>query len=214
MSLGSKSVPLPEYEKPAEGQYFAIIKGVVDLGTHSQSAWQGKIKEDSRQLNIEFELHDPVNPENLTKDGKPFPLTIFSLNMCFAPKATLTKLFKAAIGSIEFDRKDKAGEEVKLRDLIGNTISVSIVHNTSATNGKVYANIDKDSMSSLSHGSVPPVAVYETTFFSLDPEEYEPKVLSELHKISYGKIVGSPEFAKLGKSAPALNIPVEADSKY
>jgi hypothetical protein len=182
-----------QFENPPCGSHVARCIGVIDLGTQQHKGFQGQPDWASRDVRIIFELPltrmtGVYNPE---LKGKPFGCAM-TLKQSLHQSSKLRKMLRGWRG------KDFTKEEIAAFDLshiLGRACMLSLVENGD------YVNIDTISALPLDQKTGKPTLVPKqinpTTFFSLDPQEFDVKAFSGLSEKAQAKIKASPEYAAL-----------------
>ncbi len=188
------------YENAPAGQYIATVIKILDKGTQ-EVTYKGVSKK-VRQLLLSYELHDLDNPDNLTSEGKPFSVSS-TVSLMFAPRATLTKIVKAAIGFKKFKEMDETKEEVELKILLlGKSVILNVIHKKSKDGETTYSNIDNTSIAALVGGVKAPETVNDLVFLSLEVDEFDPEILEGLSDKLQEIIKSSPEFIACVSNGP------------
>lgn len=176
-----------KFENAPTGSHLARCIGLVDLGTQQHKGFQGQPDWASRDVRITFELPTTkmtgvYHPES---KGKPFGASL-TVKQSLHQSAKLRKLLKGWRGR-DFTKEELAAFDLK--DILGKPCFLSLVENGD------YVNID--SISALPKGTMVPKQINPTTYFSLDPQEFDEKALGNLHEKTQEKIKSSPEYFAL-----------------
>lgn len=181
-----------QFENPPVGSHIARCIGLIDLGTQQHKGFQGQPDWASRDVRISFELPNTkmtgcYNPE---RKGVPFGVSL-TVKQSLHPSAKLRKLLKGWRGR-EFTKEEIAAFDLKT--ILGKPCMVSLVENGD------YVNID--SIAAIPSGTKLPKQINPTTYFSLDPEEFDAKAFSQLSEKTQAKVKSSPEYQALFQEQP------------
>lgn len=174
-------------EKAPAGSHIARCVGIVDLGTQPHVNKHTGEKWAQRDVRITFELPNELMQGIYKADlkGKPFGATV-TVKQSLHPSAKLTKLLTGWKGAA---MDDTAKQNFNPKSLLGKTCRLNLVE------AGDFVNIE--SISRLGKGDVCPAQINPTVFFSLDENEFDPKVLESLPESSRNKIKASPEYLNL-----------------
>lgn len=174
------------YTPAPAGTHSARCIQVVDLGTQ-KSEYKGKVTQ-ARKVRFVFELVDEKHVFDETKGEQPFVVgKEFTLSV--GDKSALKPVIEAWRGKKLTEQEKEQG--VDLAIFLGKPALVSIVHEKSKTNDKIYANIS--GISSVLKGmQVAKSSNPELLFFIGDEKQFE--VFEQLPEFVKEKIKASPEF--------------------
>lgn len=168
------------FELTPDGTFVARCYRFIDLGSHDQS-YQGESKGLKRLIMIGFEL-----PTELMADGRPFSIhKRYTWSM--HEKATLRKDLEAWRGA-KFNDNDFGPGGFDVRNLLGKTSTISIVHSVNGEN--TYANIA--SIGKAMKGVEVPDAINAPVYFSL--EAFDAQVFDTLSDKLKDFIRETPEY--------------------
>lgn len=191
MSLVVKGGNSADFEPAPAGMQLARCFRVVDLGTQ-ETTYKGEVKH-SHAILIGWEL-----PNAPMTDGRPFVVSR-RFTASLGQKATLRAVLESWRG-----RKFTAAEldGFDLKNIIGKTCLINIIHSPSKDGSKMYANVD--TVNPVVQGMPIPNAINEQVFFSLS--DYDHAVFEKLGNNLQETVRKSPEYQALGagvKAAPA-----------
>ncbi len=178
-------------ENPEPGSYIARCVSIVDLGTH-QHAFGSEVWS-SRDVRIGFELptEKMKGTYNEKLKGLPF-VTSITLKQSLHPSSKMRKMLKSWRG------RDFTKEEVATFDpkkMLGVPCRVTLVESSDGQ----YVNID--SLAPLSKNEKCLKQINPSTFFSLEPGEFNADALKKLGEKTREKIMASPEYKALTSGA-------------
>lgn len=188
MSLIVKAGNSADFEPAPAGMQLARCFRVVDLGTQ-ESTYKGETKH-SHVILVGWEL-----PNSPMTDGRPFTVSR-RFTASLGQKATLRAVLESWRG-----RKFTAAEldGFDLKNILGKTCLLNIIHSPSKDGTKTYANVD--TVNPVVQGMPIPPAINEPVFFSLG--DFDAAVYEKLGKGLQEVVQKSPEFQSLGKVATA-----------
>lgn len=170
------------FELTPDGTFVARCYRFIDLGSHDQT-FQGDSKGLKRLIMIGFEL-----PTELMQDGRPFSIhKRYTWSM--HEKANLRKDLEAWRG-LKFVEADFGPGGFDVRNLLGKTCTISIIHSTTSEN--TYANIA--SIGKAMKGVEIPEAINAPVYFSLEPQSFDAAVFETLSDKLKEFIRGTPEY--------------------
>lgn len=170
------------FEITPDGTFVGRCYRFIDLGSHDQT-YQGESKGLKRLIMIGFEL-----PTELMADGRPFSIhKRYTWSM--HEKATLRKDLEAWRG-VKFTDADFGPGGFDIRNLLGKTCTLSIVHSQNGEN--TYANVA--SIGKAMKGLEIPEAINPPVYFSLEPQNFEPEVFESLSDKLKEFIRATPEY--------------------
>lgn len=176
-----------EFENAPPGMHVARCISLIDLGTQT-TTWQTDVKH-QRKVRLVFEL-----PETKMNDGRPFTISR-RYTLSLSKKSALRRDLVGWRGR-EFSKEEEAGFELK--NVLGAPAFLNCVQDGE------YVNVS--TISPLPKKTKAPKQVNPSTYFSLDPGEFDPKVYAALGESTKEIIAKSPEFQALtsgGGSAQA-----------
>lgn len=188
-----------EFEKIPAGSHLARCYMIADLGTQEKT-YKGDLKL-RREIIFVFET-----PGKLMENGKPFSISE-TFTASINPKAALRGFLESWKGSA-FAPQEEAGFDPAY--FLSRPAYISVVHDTSTTTGKTYANIA--AIMQLPDGVNAPPIVNGPAYFMLD--EYTDESFNSLPEWIQKKIKNSPEYQAIaeGKHAPdASEVPFVDD---
>jgi hypothetical protein len=181
------------FERCPEGTHLAVCYEVIDLGTQ-QIEYQG-VNKLQRKIWIGWEL-----PNETMSDGRPFVVgkryTLSSFE-----RATLRKHLEAWRGKRFTEEELGPNGSFDIRNVIGAGCFLSVIH--SEYEGNTYSNVE--AVSALPKGTQSPPLVNQRIYLSLEPEDFDERVLDSLSERMQELIKASPEYYELknGTAKPA-----------
>src|SRR3990167_7708375 len=173
-----------DFEQPEAGSYAAMCYKIVDVGTQT-SEYQAK-PVIHRQIVIGWELDEKMS------DGRPFAVARFytaSLN----EKANLRIHLESWRGR-QFTEEELEGFDIK--NLIGKTCLLSLIKNEKGR-------IKIQGISKIPKGMKEPVQVNPSFYFSLEPDEFNASVYTEVSEGLKKMIIQAPEYRVVSGITPA-----------
>lgn len=167
-----------DYENAPAGMHVARCVGLIDLGTQTVT-WQNDVKH-QRKVRLVFEL-----PEAKMTDGRPFSISR-RYTLSLSKKSALRRDLVSWRGR-EFTKEEEAGFELK--NVLGAPAFLNVIEEGE------YANIS--TISPIPRKTKAPKQINPSTYFSLDPGEFDPKLYAALGEGTKEIIAKSPEFQAL-----------------
>lgn len=167
-----------EFQNPPAGMHIARCISLIDLGTQT-TQWQNETKH-ARKVRVTFEL-----PEAQMDDGRPFT-TSRRYTLSLSKKSALRRDLVSWRGR-EFTKEEEAGFELK--NVIGAPAMLNLVEDGEYVNVSTIAPVPKKLKA--------PKQVNPSLYFSLDPGEFDAKVLATLSDGTRETITKSPEYQAL-----------------
>lgn len=179
----------------------AYLFGIVDLGTQERKPYMGVPKEPCRHIMLFFEF---VDERRSFKDGAdPEPMIKSQKYAYFTDeKSSLAKLCKAWLS--------KSVQDVAFGSLAGTPAQITIAHQKSDTDGKVYDNMT--AISELSPKLVPLMTPQfnENMYFSITQDGFDSEKFGKLYPWVQKVIKESAEYeAYTDKIEPAEDTPFD-----
>lgn len=170
------------------GVFAARCISIIDIGTQPGGTFQGKPKPPQHKLDISF-----ITTELLT-NGQPASVKK-RYTASLDEKANLRKDIDSWRGRKLTPAEIEARFEIK--QVLGAACMLNVVQEEH--DGKTYANIA--GVMPLPPGMTAPPKPDTMTFFSLDEDEYEPRVFTALPEWTQKLIAASPEYERLHDAA-------------
>lgn len=179
------------YEQPPPGSHIARLVSMVDLGTQ-QHTYQDRVTA-SRDVRLGFELplEKMVGKYDPSDKGKPFGVTR-TVTQSLHPKAKLRELLEGW-RSKKFTKEEIAAFDPKT--ILGKSCRLTLVQDESGE----YTNLQ--SIAAIGKSEKVPKQINPSTYFSLEPDEFDEEVFNGLGPATKEKIMRSPEYAKLMEGA-------------
>lgn len=186
-----------DYEQPEPGSYAGVCFKLIDLGTQT-SEYQSKPNV-KRKMVIAWELDEKM------KDGKPFIVQSF-YTQSLHENATLRAHLEAWRGK-PFTAEELQGFESK--NLLGKACLLSLVKNDKG-------NVRVGGVAKLPKGMTAHVCTHDNVYFTMDPNEYDPKIYESLSDGFKKMIALSPEFRMItgAETIPAVTNDASEDVPF
>ena len=184
MALTMPSDESTNFELCPEGNHVAVCASIIDKGTQLVS-YTGQPDKMQRKVRISWEIASEAR-----QDGKPFYVSK-NYTLSSNEKSNLRKDLESWRG-VKFQASDFGPGGFELKNVLGIGCMINVIH----TDGdKVYANIA--SIARMPKGMQSPKLSEPPTYFSLEPDEYDPQIFEGLHDKAKEEIMQSPEWQKL-----------------
>ena len=174
-----------DFEPAPAGMQLARCYRIVDLGTQ-ESTYMGEVKQ-SHVILVSWEL-----PNAPMTDGRPFTVSR-RFTASLGTKAKLRAALESWRGR-KFTPAELDGFDLK--NVLGKTCLLNIIHSPSKDGSKVYANVD--TVNPVVQGMPIPHAINEQLFFTLS--DFDRATYEKLGKNIQESIAKSPEYQSLGNS--------------
>ena len=185
MSLIVKGNNNAEFDPAPAGMQLARCYRIIDLGTQ-ESVYMGEAKK-SHVILVSWEL-----PNAPMTDGRPFSVSR-RFTASLGQKAKLRAVLESWRGR-KFTPAELDGFDLK--NILGKTCLLNIIHSPSKDGTKLYANVD--TVNPVVQGMPIPHAINEALFFTLS--DFDRATFDKLGKSVQEAIAKSPEFQSLGGS--------------
>lgn len=188
------------FEPVPAGNHVARCYQMIHIGTVEEN-YLNEIKHQNK-VRLVFELPNECRVFNPDKGEQPFSIgKDYTLSM--HEKANLRKDLESWRGK-RFTDQEAASFDITV--LVGKPCMLNVVHRTSKSSGKIYADIA--SVTPLPKGFTCPDQVNDTIVFGYDP--FQPEVYDSLPDWLRTKISGSDEFKQMisaghQSAAPAID---------
>lgn len=199
MSLIVKGGNSADFEPAPAGMQLARCFRIVDLGTQ-ESTYMGEVKH-SHVILLSWEL-----PNATMTDGRPFTVSR-RFTASLGQKARLRAVLESWRGR-KFSPAELDGFDLK--NILGKTCLLNIIHSPSKDGTKMYANVD--TVNPVVQGMPIPHSINEQLFFSLT--DFDRATFEKLGKNIQESIAKSPEYQSLGggfQESSASQAPAASD---
>lgn len=185
--ITAKNESNTNYTPVPSGTFVARCYSMIQLGTHEET-YMGVLKE-LNKVRITWEMPLELKVFKEGEEEKPYSISK-ELTLSMFEKANLRKLLEGWRGK---GFTDEEAEAFDISVLLGKPCMISIIHKTSKTTGKIYADIS--SVTTLPKGVTCPPQINDTFEFSF--EEFDAAKLDKMPDWLKEKITSSQEYNNL-----------------
>jgi hypothetical protein len=202
MALTMPSDEGGSFELCPEGNHVAVCASIIDKGTQVVS-YAGQPDKQQRKVRISWEISGESR-----EDGKPFYVSK-NYTLSSNEKSNLRKDLESWRG-VRFTQADFGPGGFQLKNVLGVGCMLNVVHSDGE---RVFPNIA--SIAKMPKGMKSPQLTEAPIYFSLEPDEYDPRVFAGLHDKAKEEIMQSPEWQRIQTIGGAWpKSPDTADSIY